>query len=192
MIVQLEFSVKAMDDGLMMNALHWDIIELAGHLRQERLFVSSEQQHLQALNEKVISGSSKLAQLAWVRAQQRDNLNRLIVADPDCTPAICCQRANTLDKTVFVDGYKVLGFQECLAYGEFLQTLRTSPQLLASCLAAGDRLLPDMMHGIVHSIMAGLFGSSLLPEDKLLALKLLRNLTELQLVPSENPRRCVL
>jgi hypothetical protein len=43
-----------MDDGLMMNALHWDIIELAGHLRQERLFVSSEQQHLQGLNEKVI------------------------------------------------------------------------------------------------------------------------------------------
>lgn len=38
----------------MMNALHWDIIELAGHLRQERLFVSSEQQHLQGLNEKVI------------------------------------------------------------------------------------------------------------------------------------------
>ncbi|XP_033609834.1 GTPase-activating protein and VPS9 domain-containing protein 1 isoform X3 [Cryptotermes secundus] len=177
-----------MDDGLMMNALHWDIIELAGHLRQERLFVSSEQQHLQGLNEKVISGSSRLAQLAWVTAQQRDNLNRLIVAHPDCTPAICCQRANTLDNTVFVDGYKVLGFQECLAYGEFLQTLRTSPQLLASCLVAGDRLLPDMMHGIVHSIMAGLFGSTLLPEDKLLALKLLRNLTELQLVPSENPR----
>jgi hypothetical protein len=42
-----------MDDGLMMNTLHWDIIELAGHLRQERLFVSSEQQHLQGLNEKV-------------------------------------------------------------------------------------------------------------------------------------------
>jgi hypothetical protein len=48
-----------------------------------------------------------------------------------------------------------------------------------------------MMHGVVHSIMAGLFGSSLLPEDKLLALRLLRYLTELQLVPSENPRRYV-
>jgi hypothetical protein len=59
----------------------------------------------------VISGSSRLAQLAWVTAQQRDNLNRLIVAHPDCSPAICCQRANTLDNTVFVDGYKVLGFQ---------------------------------------------------------------------------------
>ena len=81
--------------------------------------------------------------------------------------------------------------QECLAYGEFLQTLRTSPQLLASCLVAGDHLLPDMMHGVIHSIMAGLFGSCLLREDKLLALRLLRYLTELQLVPSENPRRYV-
>lgn len=59
----------------------------------------------------VISGSSKLAQLAWVTAQQRDNLNRLIVAHPDCTPAICCQKANALDHTIFLDGYKVLGFQ---------------------------------------------------------------------------------
>ena len=48
-----------------------------------------------------------------------------------------------------------------------------------------------MMHGVVHSLMAGLFGSCMLPEDKLLALKLLRYLTELQLVPSENPRRYV-
>lgn len=51
-LYEYAFSVE-MDDGLMMNALHWDIIELAGHLRQERLFVSSEQQHLQGLNEKV-------------------------------------------------------------------------------------------------------------------------------------------
>ncbi|XP_066994190.2 GTPase-activating protein and VPS9 domain-containing protein 1 isoform X2 [Anabrus simplex] len=179
-----------MDNGLIMGPLQWDIMDLAGHLRQERLFVSSEQQHLQSLNTKVICLSSKLAQLAWVTAQQRDNLNRLIVARPDCSPAICCQKANTLDSTVFVDGYKVLGFQECLAYGEFLQSLRTSPQLLASCLVTGDRLLPpERMTGVVHSVYAGLLGSCLLPEDKLLTLRLLRHLTELQLVRSDNPRR---
>lgn len=33
--------------------LQWDILQLAGHLRQERLFVSAEQQNLQNLNEKV-------------------------------------------------------------------------------------------------------------------------------------------
>ncbi|XP_063231797.1 GTPase-activating protein and VPS9 domain-containing protein 1 isoform X2 [Bacillus rossius redtenbacheri] len=178
-----------MDDGIVMESLQWDIIDLANHLRQERLFVSSELQTLEGLNTKVVSVSSRLAQLAWVTAQQRENLNRLVVARPDCTPAICCQRANTLETTVFVDGCKVLGFQECVAYGDFLGTLRASPRLLAGCLAEGDRLVPDMMHGVVHSLLAGLLGSCLLPEDKVLCLRLLRRLTLLQLAPSDNPRR---
>jgi len=33
--------------------LQWDMMELARHLRQERLFVNSEQQNLQTLNERV-------------------------------------------------------------------------------------------------------------------------------------------
>lgn len=36
-----------------LGSLQWDMIELASHLRQERLFVNSEQQNLQLLNEKV-------------------------------------------------------------------------------------------------------------------------------------------
>lgn len=36
-----------------LGTLQWDMIDLAGHLRQERLFVNSEQQNLQTLNEKV-------------------------------------------------------------------------------------------------------------------------------------------
>lgn len=35
--------------------LQWDMMELARHLRQERLFVNSEQQNLQNLNERVTS-----------------------------------------------------------------------------------------------------------------------------------------
>lgn len=38
-----------------LGTLQWDMIELAGHLRQERLFVNSEQMNLQSLNEKVQS-----------------------------------------------------------------------------------------------------------------------------------------
>lgn len=34
--------------------LQWDMMELARHLRQERLFVNSEQQNLQTLNERVL------------------------------------------------------------------------------------------------------------------------------------------
>lgn len=74
-------------------------------------------------------------------------------------------------------------------YGEFLKCLRSSPDLLASSLVAGERLLPETMGQIINSLVSGLFGSCLLPEDKVIVLRLLKNLTELQLVPSDDPRR---
>lgn len=43
------FQESQMDNTLMIS----DLIDLAGHLRQERLFILSEQLHLQELNEKV-------------------------------------------------------------------------------------------------------------------------------------------
>lgn len=133
--------------------------------------------------------SSDLAQQAWITAQQRVNLNRLIVARPDCTPASCCHKANTLENSRFVDAYKQLRYQTCVAYGEFLYTLRKSPELLASCLVEGDRALPEAMQAIVQTLAAGLYGSCLYPEDKILVLRLLRHLMLLQIVPSDNPRR---
>ncbi|XP_043577726.1 GTPase-activating protein and VPS9 domain-containing protein 1 isoform X1 [Bombus pyrosoma] len=172
-----------------LGTLQWDIIELANHLRQERLFVTSEQQNLQILNEKVLYASSNLAQQAWITAQQRVNLNQLIMSKPYCTPASCCQRANTLENSNFVDVYKYLRYQTCLSYGEFLGALRKSPKLIASCLVEGDKLLPDSVQTIVQSLAAGLYGSCLLPEDKILVLKLLKHLMLLQIVPSDNPRR---
>ncbi|XP_031844110.1 GTPase activating protein and VPS9 domains 1 isoform X2 [Nomia melanderi] len=172
-----------------LGSLQWDMIELASHLRQERLFVSSEQQNLQILNEKVLYASSNLAQQAWITAQQRVNLNRLIMSRPDCTPASCCQKANTLENSHFIDAYKYLRYQACLSYGEFLGALRKSPKLVASCLVEGEKLLPDSVQNIVQSLAAGLYGSCLLPEDKILVLKLLRHLMLLQIVPSDNPRR---
>ncbi|XP_048505942.1 GTPase-activating protein and VPS9 domain-containing protein 1 isoform X2 [Athalia rosae] len=179
-------SVNSVDS---LGTLQWDMIELAGHLRQERLFVSAEQQTLQNLNQKVLYVSSDLAQQAWVTAQQRVNLNRLIVSRPNCTPASCCQRANTLESSQFVDAYRHLRHQACSAYGEFLQALRKSPKLLASCLVEGDKLIPESMQSVIQSLAAGLFGSCLLPEDKILVLQLLRQLMFLQIVPSDNPRR---
>lgn len=152
--------------------------------------------------------------MAWIMLQQRTNLKRLILARPDCPPSVCCQRAIALEETQFIDGYKELPFQVCKTTclglstnfltiqfnfvvclqdcGEFMQSLRTSPHLLAACLAAGDRLMPEVMPSIINTLYGGLFGSCLLPEDKLLVLRLLRHLTEMQLVRSENPRRCLL
>ncbi|KAG5345359.1 GAPD1 protein, partial [Acromyrmex heyeri] len=169
--------------------LQWDMMELARHLRQERLFVNSEQQNLQTLNERVLYVSSQLAQQAWITAQQRVNLNRLIVARPDCTPASCCLRANALENSHFIDAYKYLRYQACLSYGEFLGALRKSPKLLASCLVEGDRAIPESMQTIVQCLAAGLYGSCILPEDKSLVLQLLRHLMLLQIIPSDNPRR---
>ncbi|XP_011690803.1 PREDICTED: GTPase-activating protein and VPS9 domain-containing protein 1 isoform X2 [Wasmannia auropunctata] len=169
--------------------LQWDMMELARHLRQERLFVNSEQQNLQTLNERVLYVSSQLAQQAWITAQQRVNLNRLIVARPDCTPASCCLRANALENSHFIDVYKYLRYQACLSYGEFLGALRKSPKLLASCLVEGDRAVPESMQTIVQCLAAGLYGSCILPEDKSLVLQLLRHLMLLQIIPSDNPRR---
>ncbi|KAK0172061.1 hypothetical protein PV328_005429 [Microctonus aethiopoides] len=179
-------SINSVDS---LGTLQWDMLELAGYLRQERLFVNSEQQNLQTLNEKVLYTSSDLAQLTWVTDQQRVNLNSLIVARPDCTPALCCQRANILENSHFVDAYKHLRYQSCMAYGEFLGALRKSPKLLASCLVEGDKILPDGMQSIIQSLSAGLYGSCLLPEDKLFVLRLLRHLMFLQILPSDNPRR---
>ncbi|KAM0728580.1 GTPase-activating protein and VPS9 domain-containing protein 1 [Formica fusca] len=169
--------------------LQWDMMELASHLRQERLFVNSEQQNLQTLNERVLYISSQLAQQAWVTAQQRVNLNRLIVARPDCTPASCCLRANALENSHFIDAYKYLRYQACLSYGEFLGALRKSPKLLALCLVEGDKIIPESMQTIVQCLAAGLYGSCILPEDKSLVLRLLRHLMLLQIIPSDNPRR---
>lgn len=61
--------------------------------------------------EQVVEDTDELSRAAWVSAQQRVNLNRLRVATADCSPALCCQRANSLDTTVFLDANKVLHYQ---------------------------------------------------------------------------------
>uniref|UniRef100_A0A1B6E0D7 Receptor-mediated endocytosis protein 6 homolog n=1 Tax=Clastoptera arizonana TaxID=38151 RepID=A0A1B6E0D7_9HEMI len=174
-----------MDNTLILS----DLLELATHLRQERLFVISERAHLQELNEKVTFASSRLAQSTWILFQQRVNLNKLVMSRPDCTPSMCCKRADSLESTKFVDAYKILGYQEAIMYGHFLNCLRSSPELLASCLVAGEQLLPEAMAQVIQSLVAGLYGSCILPEDKLIVLQLLRHLTEMQMVPSDDPRR---
>ncbi|XP_044728501.1 serine-rich adhesin for platelets isoform X2 [Chrysoperla carnea] len=169
--------------------LHWDINNLVRELRQERLFVSSEQNELQKLNERVVNESIKLAQSAWVTSQQRLNLNRLILSRPDSSPAICCQKANLLESTRFIDAFKVLPYQDCILYGEFLQNLRASPELLAQCFALGEQICSQQALQVVPSLISGLYGSLVLPHDTVLVLRLLRQLTKLKLISSDNPRR---
>uniref|UniRef100_T1IJR9 Receptor-mediated endocytosis protein 6 homolog n=1 Tax=Strigamia maritima TaxID=126957 RepID=T1IJR9_STRMM len=165
-----------------------ELLELVRYLKQEKLFITSEKQNLQILNEKVLKTVERLYHLSWIAKQQRIILDGLILSRPDCSPALCCQRANVMESVVFVNAYKHLGFQEGL-YGDFLQQLRLNPKLLAMCLAAAEKIKIDTMRQAVNVIACSVYGNCILQEDEKYVLNLLRHLMELQLAASENPRR---
>lgn len=83
-----------------------EIIDLAHSLRQEHLFIVNEQETFNALTETLNDNSAKVAQLAWICAQQRENLNALVVSRPDAGPSSCCYRSNSLESTRFVEAHK--------------------------------------------------------------------------------------
>lgn len=62
-----------------------DIHTLAHHLKQERLYVSSEKALIQRLNADVLKTAERLYRTAWISKQQRINLDRLIITRY-CTP----------------------------------------------------------------------------------------------------------
>lgn len=49
--------------------------------------------------------------MAWICSQQRQNLNNLIISRPDTGPAACCQKANVLENTKFIDAHKAKGLK---------------------------------------------------------------------------------
>lgn len=65
-----------------------DIHTLAHHLKQERLYVASEKQLIQRLNNDVLKTAEKLYQAAWIAKQQRINLDRLILTRSDLWSSI--------------------------------------------------------------------------------------------------------
>lgn len=172
----------------MMGSLQADIGELSHHLKQERLFVDAEKQQILNLNEKVTKAIERAYHASWVRGEQRRNYDDLILRPQHSSPPACCQRVNLLDTLNFVDAYKVLGYNESL-YGDFLSVLRNDPHVVARCLVLGEAHNQEAMQTAAHTIFATVYASGLLPEDETHILNLLKNLSELQLAPSENPRR---
>ncbi len=61
-----------------------------------------------------------ILQLAWICAQQRQNLNSLILSRPDTGPSACCQKANLLENTKFVDAHKAKGIKYQVNYFFFV------------------------------------------------------------------------
>uniref|UniRef100_A0A8C6NZB3 GTPase-activating protein and VPS9 domain-containing protein 1 n=1 Tax=Nothobranchius furzeri TaxID=105023 RepID=A0A8C6NZB3_NOTFU len=165
-----------------------DIHTLAHHLKQERLYISSEKQLIQRLNSDVLKTAERLYHAAWIAKQQRINLDRLILTSAEASPAECCQHAKMLEDTQFIDGYKILGFQETI-YGEFLARLRENPRLVASCLVAGERLNQEHTQGVIHTVFTSLYGNCIMQEDESYLLQVLRYLVEFELKESDNPRR---
>ena len=106
----------------------------------------------------------------------------------EISPAFSCQKANALESACFVEGYKSLGFQESF-FSDFLQQLRENPQLLAVCLAVGEKLNSDAIPAVISVVTSGLYANFLLGDDEKFCLQLLKQLMELQLVTSDNPRR---
>jgi hypothetical protein len=136
------------------SGIRHDLLDLANHLRQERLFVQSEKIQLQDLNERVKSTAELLSHTAWLAHRQREILDNLIFAPRgtanECLPTIVRLRANLLDQTSFQDAYKHLCHQEIL-YAEFLLNLRSKPKLLASCLVLAERNGHEKMSAIISN-----------------------------------------
>ncbi|XP_076061882.1 GTPase activating protein and VPS9 domains 1 isoform X2 [Oratosquilla oratoria] len=164
-----------------------DMLDLALSLKQEKLYVDAEKHQIQILNEKVLKTIERVHHLSWIRGEQRRNYDDLVLR-PHTHPPLCCRRANLLHQLTFVDAHKVLGFQEAL-YGDLLAKLREKPQLLAQCLVLGEQRNLQQMHTAAATVFSSLYGACILPSDETHVLFLLKHLIQLQLAPSETPRR---
>jgi hypothetical protein len=165
-----------------------DLVELSRQLKQERLFISSEKEQLQHLHASIGQRSEQLYHLSWIARQQKTILNQLILADKEMTPEVCCRRSNVLETTCFKDGYKVLSYHEA-KIGEYLKQLRENPKLVASCLVQAERESHECLGRISKIAMSGLYGNSVMQEDELLVLQVLKALIDAQLALNDNPRR---
>jgi len=157
-----------------------DFVELSHHLKQERLYIASEREQLQALHASVGDGAERLFHSAWIARQQKDALSQLILASEDATPAACCQRVNVLELATVTDGYRRLTYHES-KIGRFLYLLRDSPKAVAACLLAAETADGvEQMHRVASAVVSALYGNVLLSEDEHSLLLLLKHLIDVQ------------
>ena len=165
-----------------------DLLELSRHLKQERLYVSSERELLHRLHEEVLHAADQLYHVSWITRQQKHNLQQLILANKNVTPKMCSLRANSLEHVKFVDGYKYLSYHES-KIGEFLKQLCSSPRMLAICLMQAEQVSFDSMQKFAQIIVGGLYGNMVMQDDENHLLQVLKALIELQIATSDSPRR---
>lgn len=93
-----------------------NIAELANQLRREKIFINSERQLLQNLNEEVEKSTLELLQVSWVCSQQRQNLTNLITSRCEADSIAACQIASLLDGTTFIDVHRVFKYKVNLIF----------------------------------------------------------------------------
>ncbi|CAK1548070.1 unnamed protein product [Leptosia nina] len=162
------------------------IAELANQLRREKIFINSERQLLQNLNEELEKSALELLQQSWICSQQRQNLSNLITSRCEVDSIGAVQRASQLEGTTFIDVYKVLKYKEAQTLGELLGWLRDTPHLMALCLLLGEDQMPV---SLPSSLVAGLYGSCRSAPDRTRLLAVIRSLIKYQLAPSNDPRK---
>ena len=165
-----------------------DLVELSRHLKQERLFVVAEKEHLAFLNEDVGKSAENFYHISWIMRQQRMTLDQLILGQYGTTPAICLHRINALESVNFVDSYRHLSYHDTKA-GDFLKNLRENAKLVALCLCQGEQIQStDNMQSVTRIIMNSVYGNCVIPEDEYYVLQILKSLIDLQLACHDNPR----
>ncbi len=165
----------------------YDLLELSRHLKQERLFISSEREQLQSLNENVRRSAEQLCHYAWIARQQKLSLDQLILGKREVTPAVCCERINAVENVNFIDGYKYLTYHESKV-GDFLKQLRENPRIVASMLLQAEISGGETLQKIARILISGLYGNVIMPEDELFVLQVLKHLIEMEVAVHENPR----
>jgi hypothetical protein len=79
----------------------------------------------------------------------------------------------------YLTSFFEIGFVDVQNYGAFLQELRQSPQLLASCLASAEKV-GHLPASLAHTLLGSLFGGCVFAEDEHLMLQLMLQLITLQ------------
>jgi hypothetical protein len=159
-----------------------DFLELSRHLKQERLYVNSEREHLITLHGSISSNAEKLYHSAWITRQQKSALGRLILGSDDAMPASCCHRVNALESVSITDGYRRLTYHE-VKIGRFLRSMRDMPKLVAACLVHAETApgcSSELMQRVACIIVSGLYGNVVMPEDETNILLMLKHLMDIQ------------
>lgn len=168
-----------------------DIVKLAQNLRKEHLFVNEQKQQIKTLNEKISTTCDRIFHVSWILRQQRLTLYELIYSRKELAQnTSTCEKANLIEQASFIDAYRALNNDSYIT--ELLSSIRNNPDIISECLMQNTKepiAKKQDCESVAQILMSSVYGNAILHEDYMLTLRLLRNLIDKQLAPSDDPRR---